>query len=170
MTCENIIQLVVAGILFLTFGSATYYAIVTKRLWKESVKQTKLLMRPIVIITYDGNENKFKYINYGNTPAFRIRIDDVSLINSEGLRFDYVFPEEHVLPQLKRITIDNIKKKINDSHSNTDTFDLGALFPNSAIRTFDIRIRYKNAENEEFITEGKLGQGTFDLTRIERIS
>jgi hypothetical protein len=170
MIYETIIQLIAAIILFLTLLAATYYALVTKRLWKESIKQSKLLMRPIVVITYDGRENKFKYINYGNTPAFKIKIDDVSLINSKGLKFEYVFPEEHFLPQSERIAVENIKKKINGSVSETDTFDLGALIPDSAMRTFDVTIRYKNAENEDFLTEGKLGQGGFDLKRIERIS
>jgi len=170
MTCETIIQLIVAIILFLTFLAATFYALVTKKLWKESVKQTRLIMRPIVVITYDERERKFKYINYGNTPAFSIKIDDVTLINTEGLRFDYIFPEEHILPQLREISIKNIKKKINDDVSDTSTFELGALIPFSAIRTFDVIIRYKNSENEEFITEGKVGKETFDFKRIEKIS
>lgn len=127
-------------------------------------------MRPIVIITHGEEDDKFKYINYGNTPAFSIKIDDVTLIDTKGLKFDYVFPEEHILPQLKQISIENIKKKINDDISDTDTFDLGALIPYSSHRTFDVIIRYKNAENEEYITEGKVGEGTFDFKRIEKIS
>lgn len=170
MTCENLIQLSVAIILFLTFMAIVWYAFETRKLWKEAVKQTRLSMRPIVVITYDERERKFKYINYGNTPAFNIKIDDVSLINTEGLKFDYVFTEEHCLPQSKQINIKNIKKKINDEVSDTDLFDLGALIPFSTQRTFDVVIRYKNAEKEEYITEGKVGEGTFDFTRIEKIS
>jgi len=111
MTCETIIQLIVAIILFSTFLAATYYALVTNKLWKESVKQTRLIMRPIVVITYDEHRGKFKYVNYGNTPAFKIKIDNVSLINAEGLKFDYVFPEEFILPQSEKIVVENIKKK-----------------------------------------------------------
>jgi hypothetical protein len=170
MTCETIIQLVVAIILFFTLLAAVYYARVTNKLWKESVKQTRLMLRPIVVIAYDEAERQFKYVNYGNTPALKIKIDDVSLIDADGLTFDYLFPEEHILPQSERIAIKNIKKKINDNLSETDSFDLGALIPFSAIRTFDIVIRYENAENEKFITEGKLGQDTFDFKRIEKIS
>jgi hypothetical protein len=160
----------VSVILFLTLLAASYYALVTNKLWKESAKQTRLTMRPIVVISYDDDQRDFKYINYGNSPAFKIKIDDVSLINSEGLKFDYVFPEEHFLPQAERIIVKNIKKKVNDDVSETDTFSLGALIPFSAIRTFDVAIRYRNAENEEFVTEGKLGKETFNLKRIERIS
>jgi hypothetical protein len=108
--------------------------------------------------------------NYGNTPAFKIKIDDISLINTEGLKFDYVFPEEHFLPQAGTIIVKNIKKKINGEVSETDTFALGALIPFSARRTFDVAIRFENAENEKFVTKGKLGQETFDLKRIERTS
>jgi len=168
MTCENIIQLLVAIVLFLTFLAVVWYAFETRKLWKETVKQTRLSMRPIVVITY--GDNRFSYINYGNTPAFNIKIDDVTLINTENLRFEYVFPEEYCVPQSAKISIENIKKKINDEISDTDTFDLGALIPFSAQRSFNVKIRYKNAENEKYITEGKVGEGTFDITRIEKVS
>lgn len=170
MWATFLIQLLTAAILFLTFLAIIVYAWATIKLWKESVKQTRLIMRPIVVITYDERERKFKYINYGNTPAFSIKIDDVALIDTEGLNFDYVFPEEHILPQSSDIRIENIKIKINDVVSDTSTFDLGALIPHSAHKTFDVVIRYKNSEGEEYITEGKVGEETFDFRRIEKIS
>ena len=170
MTCETFIQLCIAITLFLTLFAIIIYAWASIKLWKESVKQTRLIMRPIVVITYDEGEKKFKYINYGNTPAFSIKIDDVTLINTERLSFDYIFPEEHILPQSTKISVENIKKKINDHVSGTDTFDLGALLPLSASRPFNVKIRYKNSENERFITEGIVGEGTFDFRRIEKIS
>jgi len=170
MNIDTLMQLCIAIVLFLTFLAIIIYAWATIKLWKESVKQTRLIMRPIVVITYDEAERKFKYINYGNTPAFSIKIDDVTLINTEGLRFDYIFPEEHILPQSTRITVENIKKKINDHVSGTDTFDLGALLPSSANKSFNIKIRYENSENERFITEGIVGERTFDFRRIEKIS
>jgi len=170
MACDTFIQLCIAIILFLTLLAIIIYARASIKLWKESVKQTRLMMRPIVVITYDEADRKFKYINYGNTPAFNIRIDDVTLINTEGLRFNYIFATEHILPQSNKIAVENIKKKINDHISDTDTFDLGALLPFSANRSFNVIIRYKNSENEEFITEGIVGVGTFDFRRIEKIS
>jgi len=170
MSYDTFIQLCVAIILFLTFLAIIIYAWATIKLWKESVKQTRLIMRPIVVITYDGGERKFKYINYGNTPAFNIKIDDLTLINTEGLRFDYIFPVEHILPQSTKISVENIKKKINDNVSDIDTFYLGALLPFSANRSFNVIIRYKNSENEEFKTEGVVGEGTFDFKKIEKIS
>ena len=168
MTCENIIQLLVAIILFLTFLAIIWYAYETRKLWKEAVKQTRLTMRPIVIITYA--DNNFCYVNYGNTPAFNIKIDDVTLIDTENVRFDYVFPEIAVLPQSAKIKIEDIKIKINDDVRDTDTFALGGLTPHSASRTFNVKIRYKNSENDEYITEGIVGEGTFEFRNIEKIS
>ncbi len=170
MTCEAKIMLFEATILFLTLLAATYYAYVTKKLWGESIKQTRLLLRPIVVISYDEVDDEFKYINYGNSPAFQIRIDDITLIDTAGLRFDYVFSEVYALPQSKQIKVENIKKKLNDDISEADNFDLGSLIPFSAHRSFNILIRYKSAENEDFVTKGRLGQGTFDIRSIERLS
>ena len=135
MSFETLIQSITSIILFLTLIAAFCYAWITNKLWKESVKQTRLMLRPIVIIAYDEVEMKFKYVNYGNSPALKIKINNVSLINTEGLAFDYIFPEEHILPQSERIVIKNIKKRINGNLSETDSFDLGALIPISAIRT-----------------------------------
>ncbi len=163
MACADYIQLFIAVAVFI-------YALATIQLWKQTVKQTRLSMRPIVVITYDESERKFKYINYGNTPAFGVKIDDFTTINTEGLILGYVVPEMYCLPQGKEICIENIKKKINDETSETDSFDLGMIIPISAHKTFDVIIRYKNAENEKYKTEGKVGEGTFDFTKIEKIS
>ena len=114
MTCENLLQLSIVIILFMTFLSIIWYAWHTRNLWKEAVKQTRLSMRPIVVITYDDANKKFRYINYGNTPAFSIKIADVTLINTNGLKFCYVFPEIYCVPQSTKINIENIKIKIND--------------------------------------------------------
>lgn len=167
MTCENIIQLSVAIILFMTFLVICWYARKTKDLWKEAVKQTegtirqtRLSMRPIVVVTY--KDNKFKFKNYGNTPAFSIKMDNVTPVDG----IEYVFDEIYFLPQSKEISI-NIKRKTNDEISEINSFEWGAIIPYSAQRTFDVIIRYKNAEKEKYITEGKLGEGTFDITRIE---
>src|SRR4030042_505384 len=120
MACDTFIQLCIAIILFLTLLAIIIYATASIKLWKESVKQTRelvkqtrLMMRPIVVITYDEADRKFKYINYGNTPAFNIRIDDVTLINTEGFMFNYIFPTEHILPQSNKIAVENIKNKKN---------------------------------------------------------
>lgn len=157
-------------ILFLTFLAIIWYAWETRKLWKETVKQTELNLRPFVVITYSENERKFKLINLGNTPALNVKIDDVNLISGEGLNFDYVFPEIDLIPQKAKIDINDIKKKINDEISDTDTFDLGALIPYSAHRTFKVIIRYKNTQNDEYKTEGKVGEGTFDFQKIEKVS
>jgi hypothetical protein len=168
MNIETIIQLCAAVVLFLTLIAAIIYAWASIKLWKESVKQTRLIMRPIIIITHDESESKFKYVNFGNTPAFNISIEDITLIDSGGFNFTYIFPTEHILPQQKEMTIENIKKKVNGLISDTDTFDLGALIPYSANRSFDVAIRYENSENEKFITEGIIGVGAFEFTRIKR--
>ncbi len=170
MTCTDLIQLSITVILFLTFVAVSIYAFITYKLWQQTVKQTKLSIRPIVVITYDERDRKFKYMNYGNTPAFGVKIDDFTIINTEELSLGYVVPEIYCLPQSMQISIENIKKKINDETFETELFDLGAIIPLSANRTFDVKIKYRNSENEEYITEGKVGEGTFDFTKIDKIS
>jgi len=154
-------------VLFLTLLAVIWYANETRKLRIETVKQTRLSMRPIVVVTYDEGERKFMLMNYGNTPAFHIKIDDVSL---KGLKHSYVFPEEYCVPHSKKISIKNIKIKRNGEVLDTHTFELGAIIPSSAPRTLDIKIRYKNAESEKYITEGKVGKDMFDITKIEKIS
>lgn len=177
MTCEIFLESVTSIILIFTLCAIIWYAIETRglkketaRLAEESVKQTELSLRPFVVISYDEREGKFKLINFGNTPALSVKIDDVTLIETEGLRFNYVFPKIDFIPQQGKIDITNIKKKINDEISETDTFDLGALVPRVAQRTFKVLIRYKNIQGDEYVAEGKVGEGAFDFEKIEKIS
>ena len=156
--------------LFLTLLAILWYAWETREMKRQIIKQTELSLRPFVIISFSESGDKYQLINLGKTPALHVKIDDVSIINEEDLQIKYIFPETDLIPPDAKCDIRDIEKKINDEISDTDTFDLGALIPYSAQRTFNVKVRYKNISNEEYITEGKVGEGTFDFKRIEKIS
>ena len=144
------------------------YTSETAKLRRETKKQTELGMRPFIIISYTESEDTFKYSNLGFGIALKTKIDDLSLIDSEGLTLEYIFPEIAVIPPNSECEIKNIKLKINDNISDADRFDLGALFPRSAQQTFEISIRYENLVGDEYVTKGTLGQETFDYASIEK--
>lgn len=166
---RNWIDVIQATVLIITILVLIKYTYETAKLRQETKKQTELGMRPFVIISYTEPEDTFKLTNLGFGIALNTRIDDLSLIDNAGLTFDYVFPEIAVIPPNTECEIKNIRTKINGEISDADKFDLGALFPRSAQRTFEVSIRYKNLLGEEYVTKGTLGQETFDYENIEKI-
>jgi len=166
---RNWIDVIQAAVLIITLLVLIKYTYETAKLRQETKKQTELGMRPFVIISYTEREDTFKLANLGFGIALNIRIDDLSLIDNAGLTFDYVFPEIAVIPPNTECEIENIKTKINGKISDADKFDLGALFPRSAQRTFEVSIRYRNLLGEEYVAKGILGQETFDYEKIEKI-
>jgi hypothetical protein len=166
---RNWIDVIQATVLIITLLVLIKYTYETSELRQETKKQTELGMRPFVIISYMESEDTFKYANLGFGNALKTRIDDLSLINSGGLTLKYVFPEIAVIPPKTECEIKDIKIKTNGKISDADKFDLGALFPRSAQRTFEVSIRYNNLVGDEYVTKGTLGQETFDYESIEKI-
>ena len=94
MTCENIIQLSAAIILFFTFLAIVWYAWKTRDLWKETVKQTELQLTPYVILDYkDGLICR----NIGTSSAINVEIRTVRFIGKKKLVFRVAFPPLYVL-------------------------------------------------------------------------
>jgi len=155
-------------VLALTLIAVVWYAWETMQLVQETSKQTDFSMMPFITISYFENGNKYKLMNLGHGVALNIKIDDIRLIKTKGLKFDYVHQEIDVLPPTGECEI-RFKKKINEDISDADAlFDLGALLPRSAHRTFNISIRYRDVLNGKHVTEGKLGLGAFEFDKITK--
>lgn len=155
------------------------YTNATIHLKDEAVKQTRLSMRPFVVVAYSEHENQFKLINYGQAVALNVHISDVILIQEEeligtgskrSLSFKYNFQNIDLIPPGSAAEVRDIKLRINDQLFPTQTFDLGALIPRSAHRSFKVKIRYENTENEIYETEGNLGEKTYTFEKMVKIS
>jgi hypothetical protein len=166
---RNWMDVLQAIVLIITLFVLIKYTYETARLRRETQKQTELGMRPFVIISYREAEDTFKLVNLGFGLALKTRIQDLSLIDTDGLSFEYVFPEMAIIPPNTECEIKNIKKRINGDVSGADNFDLAALFPRSAQRTFEVFIKYSNLVGDEYVTKGTLGQETFDYEDIEKV-
>lgn len=155
--------------LMATLVIVIFYTVFTYQIRKATERQIDLTLQPFISFIHEERDGRFKLINYGKTPAIDIEFDEISLIDTEGLKFKYLISPVDYLPP-ERIVDVNIKKKINDNVTDTNTFDRGALDPRSAHRAFEIKIQYKNAVNDKFIIKGKLGTDTFIFDKIKKIS
>lgn len=83
LTFIEVIYLITACILFLTFLAVIYYACETQKLRKATVKQTELSLRPFVTITqsesatyspgFGKGTHHFLYKNIGHSPALDVK-------------------------------------------------------------------------------------------------
>ena len=144
------------------------YTVFTYQIRKATEKQIDLTLQPFISFTYEEKDRKFKLINYGKTPALDIKFEEIPLIDTKGLKFKYLISPIDYLPPEGIADID-IKKKINDEITDTDTFDRGALDPHAAHRAFEIKIRYKNTVNDKFTVTGKLGVAAFIFEKMKKI-
>jgi hypothetical protein len=148
-------------VLSLTLIAVIWYAWETMRLVQETSRQTEFSMTPFVTISYSEIGNKYKLMNLGYGVALHVKIDDIVLFKEKNLKFDYVHQEIDVLPPTGECEI---------RFKDADTlFDLGALLPRSAQRTFHISIRYRDIKNGKHVTKGKLGIGAFEFDKIAKI-
>jgi hypothetical protein len=139
-------------ILLLTLLAIIAYTWVTWGMKKLMIKQKELSMRPFIILAYV--EDHYILKNVGHGPALKIKMDDINISVVGKLRFGYTF-------EVVDILISNEEKPliifINDTKP-CDSFELGAITPRSAERSFDFKIRYLNLENKAYSTSGKLGK------------
>jgi len=155
------------------------YTNATVQLKDETIKQTRLTMRPFVVVAYIENENRYKLVNYGEAVALNVRISDVILIQKEGiadmgegeeLSISYLFQKVDLIPPGCAAEVKDIKMRWNDRLYPAESFDLGALLPRSAIRSFKVVIAYENTENERYETKGTLGEKAFTFEKMVKIS
>lgn len=166
---RNTIDIIQAIAVILTLLVLVKYTYETYKLRRETEKQTELSQRPFIIIGYTPHEATFKLTNLGHGIALNVKIDDVCLVREGPVKLSYIFPQIKIIPPDKECEIKDIKIDANGESRIADTFDLGALFPESAVRAFDVTIRYNNLLGNGYITSGKLGQETFDFETIEKV-
>ena len=158
MTCENLIQLSLAGILFAACWVIFWYAWKTRDLWKETVRQTELQLTPYVILDYkDGLICR----NIGNSSAINVEISTIKFIEKKDkLVFRVTFPPLYVLePKQEKIIVPDIKYEDRELESIAEAYESAGkkffpFFPKEAKKDeyFPI-IDYENLENIPFRAE-----------------
>ncbi len=159
MTCENIIQLSVAIILFFTFLAIVWYAWKTRDLWKETVRQTEIQLTPYIILDYTDN---LICRNIGNSSAINVEISTFEAIDkdSEKLIFRVTFPPLYVLePKQEKIIEPEIKFEDKELEYFVEAYEglNKKWFPfftkESKVEEYSLVIDYENLENVPFRAE-----------------
>ncbi|MFW9851817.1 MAG: hypothetical protein ACFFDS_02655 [Candidatus Thorarchaeota archaeon] len=153
----ELIYLITAFILFLTFIAIVYYAWETQKLRKAIVKQTELSLRPLVTINFEKGE--FCLHNIGNSPALNITIDTLKDSQSKLYEFSPV-----VLLDSKEFTSRILFQKIN-LEKNQKLLKQG-LEQIDIPDEFSLTIHYENIENKCFYSKVTIFQKEFVRTRF----
>jgi hypothetical protein len=144
--CINVIGFIV---LTATFGAIIWYSIETRGLKKETIKQTRLRLRPLIILFQGALVDELFAINIGNGPALKVKIEDICIINAGNISLTYSFRIIDVLiPQKK----EQLKIFIKESNRPAEHFELAAIFPGLTVKPRKFAIRYRDVENNEYKT------------------
>lgn len=159
MTCENIIQILVAIILFLTFLAIVWYAFETRKLWKENVKQTELQLTPYLILDY---KDDLICRNIGNGSAINVEISTFESLDKDSgnLVFRVTFPLLYVLePKQEKIIKYDIKFENEELKALVKLWESTGkkwfpFFPEETKqREYPLFVDYENLENVPFRAE-----------------
>lgn len=155
---------VVTGItLILTMIAIILYTIETGRLRRATVRHTELSLRPLVVIDWDETEgSKYVLRNMGKGHALKVKVEDISVINEEQIKIAYNFPEQSMIPADK---FQHLIIKVGDEEASS--FQLGALNPYSAIRSFNYIVKYTDINKKPYRTKGKMGKGGVSVESTE---
>lgn len=157
MTFENILQFLVAIVLFLTFLAVVWYAFETRKLWKETVRQTKLQLTPHIILY--NKKNDLICRNIGNSSAINVEISTFEAIDKDSgkLVFRVTFPPLYVLESKQEKIIEpEIKFEDKDLEYIVEGLEFAGkkffpFFPKETKqREYPLIIDYENLENMPF--------------------
>jgi len=143
--------------LVITMGVIILYALETRKLRKETVKQTELSLRPYVILVRSmGGRYDLAFENIGQSHALDVSIDIL-----EMNEFFYRFQPCHLVRQAKEVTVkaepfgkneksERMIRSLDVDHSGLPFFE--GL---DKAKDYPLTMRYKNIE------------GTYYYTRLE---
>lgn len=142
--------------LILTLGAVIWYARETRGLKIQMIKQIELNLRPFLIIFYKPYQGmEYFYIkNIGHGCALDIKINDLAILDTQEIQIKYVIIPINLLDSKEEEKLE----LRNQSERTLSVFEWGPLLPRTAVRSFDFLISYKNIENKEYKTFGKLGK------------
>lgn len=156
--------------LFFTLLAVIWYANETRKLRIETVNQTELSLRPIIVLSYYANASSqriFKIENIGKAPALNVKIDDIPIIKKDGgIHIRYIFNKINIIVQNEKRDITGKIKENGNCSRNSHLF-MSHFSPRSAVRSYDFIINYRNVNNKPYKTIGKWGKGGLVIERIE---
>lgn len=157
--------------LIITLGVFIWYAWETRKLRKETVKQTELSIRPFIVI-YEGSPGELTYNNIGHSHAFNVEIEPVET-NLWVANFHYynLIKQEEMNKKLP-ITF---KGKNEDKEAMirglvNPPFTPSELKSQNIDDKYILNIKYRNFENVLYITQEKITKKGIEFIFTRKIS
>jgi hypothetical protein len=149
-------------ILALTFIAIVWYAWETRGLKIQMIKQTELNLRPLVLIDWI-NPEKYVLRNIGNGPAINIQVEEIMIVEVPELK--YLFRRIDVIETREQRDLE-----ILFGGREADTFELGAITPHSAVKSFTYSIKYTDLNGTKYESIGLIGKGGAVFLETRRLN
>jgi hypothetical protein len=139
--------------LVITMGVIIWYALETRKLRKETVKQTELSLRPYVILVRSmGGRYDLAFENIGQSHALDVSIDIL-----EMNEFFYRFQPCHLVRQGKEVTVEAEPFGKNEESERMirglgDGLGLPFFEGLDKVKDYPLTVRYKNIEGTPYYT------------------
>ncbi len=169
------LPLVTAVTLIVTAGILLWYTKETRSLREEthklaeqSVLQTEIQIRPVIIIIPD-KETNLAIKNIGNGIALNIETEDITIIPADKNKILRFSPEKiDVMSQGEKIGMLGLTFMGNQQLSEEPSF-LGNLDPRHANCNYEFKVKYEDINEEKYQTIGKTGKDGVHIKEIGRV-
>jgi hypothetical protein len=157
-------------VLSLTFFAILWYSWETHKLRIETAKQTRLRLRPMIILAYIKSENGMIsglcLSNIGNGIALNVKLLDIYVVDEDPFKVGWSFDEVPVLPPNKS------EKLIVRSPGTAEPLEemwLAGLEPDYADKNFGFVISYSDIDKGKYCTNGELGKDGINKIETKEI-
>jgi hypothetical protein len=151
--------------LLVTLFVVAWYAWETKKLKEETIRQTQLSQRPLVVMEWIDNPGNYVVKNIGNGVALGIIVEDIDLIEEPSLGYEFRTIDLLSPNESRKLLV----KQIEGDRPEAQLFVMAALSPLSATRDFTYSISYSDIDNNIYQSMGKLGKGGILFEESKRI-
>ncbi|MBI4722661.1 MAG: hypothetical protein HY769_06665 [Candidatus Stahlbacteria bacterium] len=163
-----VLPVINTGTVIVTAGIILWYTIETYRLRRQSVLQTEIQIRPLLIIIL---KEDFTIKNIGNGIALNVEIEDIVIDMNEPHKFS--FDKINAISQNEEIGLPRVRVFKDDQKVPADSFQLlpfvVGLYPRYASRNYEFRLRYENINGEKYqsiVITGKDGVHIKEICKV----
>ncbi len=171
---DNILPFIRTGALIVTTLIILRYTIETRRLREEthklgeqSVLQTEIQIRPLLIVTFDEKMSCFIIKNIGNGIALNVETEGIPILAldvNSTLKFSFAKIEVMTQNEEMKMPI----KVFGDAQELSSDW-VANLDPRYANRNYEFRVKYENINGNKYQTIGTTGKGGVHIKKIGKV-
>lgn len=148
---------------YAAFGAIAVYAFLTYRMFKQTVKQTNLLVRPFLAIEPSHRAGQYRVRNVGNGTAIGVKLENVIVVIESGGRLEFEFKQIDLIPTREDRDL-GCEVLLNGKPVAYEDFPFATyVSPLNRKETFDLKLDFQDIQQNKYHSVWRIGKGAITL-------